>query len=431
MFYGGDSMRFLCIVFIFFMSAKSLHAIESVQIKIIKTDVNWWVEYSNVRPVKQLAFLSSPNSSRVKRWNSADKNFAIVYENGMEFIRRIDGNEFSNATFQLTPTYTHLPKSYAPFSPFSDGDMLFHSERFFACETLCDSDSNGWPFSIEVPETEVIIVNGEYFKSKAKWIGYDDGQNIYVGNKNFKENEKFFAIIDSKLPTDIRQHLSVYLPKLIDFFEKSLPKLKTKPMLFASYSPVDKNGFDAQGGTLAGQVFMHWDGRKFSKNVSDKKTFWFFGHEIAHLFQHETPSVEPLNAWIHEGGAEILAASAMSHFTNDYDNYIKSKLTASLFNCKSQLKAAKSYSDATDQNSRVHYNCGLAIQSLINDNIEMKNSKKSIINVWDNYIRSYTNSNEVEQFIQSTKPYISEKLYLKLVGSIDRNQLNFYKFFEL
>ena len=45
--------------------------------------------------------------------------------------------------FTLTPTYRHLSKDYAPFSPFSDGGLLFHSGRFFACADECaDSDND-------------------------------------------------------------------------------------------------------------------------------------------------------------------------------------------------------------------------------------------------------------------------------------------------
>ena len=33
----------------------------------------------------------------------------------------------------MSPTYSRLPKDYAPFSPFGDGGMLFHTGRLFAC----------------------------------------------------------------------------------------------------------------------------------------------------------------------------------------------------------------------------------------------------------------------------------------------------------
>ena len=71
--------------------------------------------------------MRNPDDSRTNRWTPVDDDFKVIVENDEEFIVRIDGDEFTEVTLMLTPTYRHLPKDYGPFSPFSDGGTLFHS----------------------------------------------------------------------------------------------------------------------------------------------------------------------------------------------------------------------------------------------------------------------------------------------------------------
>lgn len=81
-------------------------------------------------PIEKLAFKSSQDNSRIARWTPIKDDFKILVEQGKEVVRRKDDTSFHKVSFELTPTYVNLPKDYAPFSPFSDGGMLFHSGRF-------------------------------------------------------------------------------------------------------------------------------------------------------------------------------------------------------------------------------------------------------------------------------------------------------------
>jgi len=77
------------------------------------SDVDWAVEYTSQKPIQSIAFVRSPDNSRTTRWLSPQGEFEIIYQDNREIAQRKDGKPFTLARFNLTPTYTHLPKDYA------------------------------------------------------------------------------------------------------------------------------------------------------------------------------------------------------------------------------------------------------------------------------------------------------------------------------
>ena len=94
-------------------------------------------------------------------WIPVSDEFHVIYSEGQEYLLRKDGAIFSEVSVRLTPTYTHLAKDYAPFSPFSDGGVLIYTGRLFACANTCDDNSNQWQFSLQVPDNEHILIDGQ------------------------------------------------------------------------------------------------------------------------------------------------------------------------------------------------------------------------------------------------------------------------------
>ena len=141
------------------------------------------VSYTTDAPVTRISFQRAPDSSRGKRWKTKSADFKIIKVNDYEAVRRVDGKPFTQVEFELTPTYISLPKDYAPFSPFTDGGMLFHSGRFFACPDLCDGSLNKWPIRIRAAKDDNIIIDGVVYTGEASWVDSDSGQKVYVGKR--------------------------------------------------------------------------------------------------------------------------------------------------------------------------------------------------------------------------------------------------------
>lgn len=156
--------------------------VEDILTRIKKTSDNvWTVSYTAGQPVSQLVFKRTPDNSRTERWQPMSADFQIEYQDSSERVMRIDGQPFQTVSFWLTPAYQPLPKEYAPFSPFSDQGVLFHSGRFFACAESCTDEQNQWSLELIAPAHENIILHGNIEQDRVRWVDRNSGSKVYVG----------------------------------------------------------------------------------------------------------------------------------------------------------------------------------------------------------------------------------------------------------
>jgi len=392
----------------------------------------WTVTYQPEQPAKKLAFVRNPDKSRIARWHPVSSEFEIYYENNQEYIAKKNRNSFNQVTLTLTPTYKHLSKDYAPFSPFSDGGMLFHSGRLFTCIDTCENEINRWKFKISIPDGEHAIINGELHHSSAQWFDHDDGMNVYVGKQQPVETKAFIAVIDLGLPPEIQTSLSADIPRMMSYFEDKLGKLphSTKPMLFASYAKV--KGGSSQGGTLPNQIFMHWDKDDLETSVQSEKfikdTLWFFGHEAGHLYQRGSIGIladNPNQSWIHEGHADMLAANVLKTLYPQSASYVDAKFARMKASCANGLKEFALVDAAKIGKFGYYYTCGIvihqAIEELFNNQSESQKEHSAYI-IWNRFRSDVVSGKEEGKntFLnitdQVTKSSISKKI-LQFISS--------------
>ena len=318
----------------------------------------WTVSYRSHQPIKSIQFVSSPDSSRLDRWEFIEEGFEFRLFNQRETVVRRDNQPFTSVKFTLTPTYTSLPKYYAPFSPFSDGSMLFHSARFFACANLCSGYDNQFYLALTVPENDSIIVNGHTVTSKASWYDSNDGQKVFVGQFPKTLHSKYFALIDNGLPDDTIDTLNTKLPLFLEALEQHLFPLTVKPTLYASYSKTSDGSYGRQGGVLSNQIFMHWYGRVVNDNPYE--LLWFFAHEAVHIYQgYGDRLIDAKDAWIHEGYADFVAGQLLlAHFPASAD-YVHRRTLQAKQKCTVALSSNKLTELSSNGSYQALYQCGL------------------------------------------------------------------------
>jgi len=218
-----------------------------VDISILKSrDGKWTLTYQTHKPASRLSFVRNPDNSRIERWKPITSDFEIVSIENQEYLIKKDGSNFNKVSLLLTPTYKHLSKDYAPFSPYSSDGSLIYTGRLFACIDTCRDEVNQWQLSMQVPEGEHMIVAGKVLTGATSWIDTDDGMNVYVGSQKPIETQNVIAVIDHGLPERIKRSLDTDIPKLMNYFEQRLGEIKgVKPTLFASYANID--GHSSQG----------------------------------------------------------------------------------------------------------------------------------------------------------------------------------------
>lgn len=351
----------------------------------------WEVTYTLTTPAKTLAFVRNPDTSRTTRWLAQDSDIEIVFDDAkhQEVVRSKSGKSFSAVSFALTPTYKHLGKDYAPFSPFSDGGNAFHSGRLFACANTCTEEDNKWHLTLNVPSDEHIVLNGKVMKSSVSWTDNNDGRVVYVGKREPIITDDVVALIDPGLPESIKASLEEDIPNMMAFFSHSLNPLKgEKPMLLASYANIDDHS--TQGGTLPNQIFMHWNRQDLNKQADNSsfvnQTLWFFAHEVAHLYQPgntEGVSENEEQSWLHEGNADYFAAIAMNFLYEDANSYVESRITRAFESCTeglAQTTLAQAYKNG---HFNLYYSCGMIMHRAIDSVVQQKTlGEESLFTVW-------------------------------------------------
>ena len=418
----------------------SSHASSTLVTELQKSsDASWTVEYNISQPIKKLVFYHSPDESRGQRWRSESGEFKISYQaprdaqegqERQESISRKDGKPFKRARFLLTPSYTHLPKSYAPFSPLSDGGMIINSGRFFACAQACDDEVNNWHLSLTVPNDEHMILNGEILLESASWSDRDSGKAIYVGKQLPVETAGTLSIIDQGLPQEIRQSLDDNIPKLMAYFEQKLGRLtsKEKPTLFASYS--NRPGKDSQGGTLPGQIFMHWDFDDLAQKVNSDEfltqTLFYLAHEVAHFFQSASSLANNAEAWVHEGSADLFAMTALAELYPSAKHYLDTKQADAIDYCIDGLKSQSLAAASDNGNFKMDYHCGMIIHRKIQQALAKQTTPPSQYDVWQQY-RKLTNAGKAagqDTFLNAVESNTSAALRVEIEAFIGTRHID-------
>lgn len=413
----------------FFIGAASA---SQVNIGIIKSkQQEWRLTYQLSEPATKLAFVRNPDDSRTTRWLPVTPGFTISIADGQEYLQRDDGAKFDSVTVRLTPTYKHLSKDYAPFSPYSDGGTLIYTGRLFACINTCEGDENQWPITMQVPKGEHMLVNGKLYPDKAFWVDSNDGMNVYVGTQQPVETENVWAIVDAGLPDNIKQSLDADIPELMHYFEQRLGKNQgQKPALFASYANVD--GHSSQGGTLPNQIFMHWNLNDLGDKVADdtflNNTIWFFAHEVAHLYQRSKNAEilgSPNESWLHEGHADWLAAKALLALYPQTTSYVENKIARFKSHCAAGLENMTLRSAADNGRFDLYYTCGLLIHQAIEEEFK-KHGNKDSFSAWEDFrtLAEKQGEHEASGFLNVVKANTSEAFVAKITSFITEQQEN-------
>lgn len=352
-------------------------------------DGRWTVRYALPAPATRLVF-SRPDTqgTRARDWAPLDPAFRIAVEDGIEVVRRQDGRAFREAAFAMRPLYVSLEKDYAPFSPFGDGGLLLYTGRFHACAERCDGpDAPAWRLTLVPPANQHAIIGGRVVDTVDVMDG-GDGTNLYVGNATPVETPDVLAVIDATMPPDIRARLTALLPRLMALYAGQLGALPSKPMLFASRDAAHPGGgYGYQGGTLPGQVFMHLygDNPAFATPAFAGRLDAFFAHEAAHMYQHY-PEAAQADTWIHEGGADALAAVALRQLGEGDPATVPAQLAQARAACASSLAAGPLGEAGARGDFDAYYRCGFVLQMAVDAAVRRaSNGQCDLFCVWRDF----------------------------------------------
>lgn len=259
------------------------------------------------------------------------------------------------------------------------------------------------------PHGEHLVVEGGLHESEFAFTDAGDGTNIYVGKATPLASSHFVAVIDGGLPQAARAALYRLLPPMMDFYTSRLGPLPFKPMLFASVDPhpPKNSGFSMQGGTLEGQVFFHLYGERWTDAATDnvlERLPWLFAHEAGHLYQSLGLSGDAYpkdQSWIHEGGAEAIAALTVVEFGGASCASVEERIEGAVTECAAGLEAL--VGRPLNASAEVgafgnYYTCGLLIHLAIDAEMQRTSrGTRDLFDVWAEFSSRVRGGESVNQ----------------------------------
>jgi hypothetical protein len=186
---------------------------------------------------------------------------------------------------------------------------------------------------------------------------------VIFGAARITERENVATLSHPDLPAWLRSELLSLTPAIAASYAERLgPKIEQgRPLLLLAWRGATPGKVIADGGVRPGQILMNFEGEGLLEPnaKAQERAQWFIAHELSHFWLGSSGVAysEPGDAWITEGGAEMMAISVLKKIKPSFD--ADSEAQRAVDDCV--RLSVKPVSSASERNeSRAPYACGLA-----------------------------------------------------------------------
>jgi hypothetical protein len=167
------------------------------------------------------------------------------------------------------------------------------------------------------------------------------------------------TVIDGELPQWLADDLVSFTPQAMATLTAGLgPSGVEEPTVLAAWEGADREGASYNGGSLKGLILMRFEGESALRPLPALADLahWFIAHEAAHFWLGQSVRYStPLDSWILEGGADLLATRTVAKLDTRFDP--KAKLNELIRECVPL--ADQPIATALERNEhRAYYACG-------------------------------------------------------------------------
>lgn len=276
----------------------------------------WRVLYEFARPQAYIDLGEDDAGYRAGNWSVQNHGASLAQRNRHDFLTPAGGERsFDAVSFLVTPQPIDLRKDYEPFVAMGDGGVLFYTGHFIPLRP--DGERMNARFTIIAAAGGKASSFGDSGAKIENWESpYKHPAFVYVGPAAPVESDAMVTIADATAPVWIKDEVETFAPAIAaalqDMLQRSLP---TKPNIFVAMGDLSEEGrLSYSGDALPGQYQMTLAGGAWTTPSPEALALLrrTTAHEAAHLWQAAArPKSDAVPDWIHEGGAEALAAEAM------------------------------------------------------------------------------------------------------------------------
>lgn len=281
-----------------------------------RNDDRWGVTYDLGAPQAELDLGPDIDGYRARHWEIESKGAILLHRDGRDVIVPVDGRRsVRSARLRVEPAESDRRKDYKPFIPMGDGGVIFYTGHFIPYkDALARLDAR---LTIVADEGASVSAFDETKRQFEGWKSpFSHPAFVYVGAAAPTETEAMLTIADATAPEWVRAEVASFAPAIAgalqSLFARALP---AKPNIFVAMG--DRSGagrLSYSGDALPGQYQMTLAGGAWAEPTDTARNVLRLStaHEAAHLWQAAArPNSDAVPDWIHEGGADALAAEAM------------------------------------------------------------------------------------------------------------------------
>ena len=351
-------------------------AAEGVAVTVTRDGERWTADYALDRDAPVWAFFRSSLISgsrrpwRLEQWRVETPGVVLERQGAYDILRATDGGPVPRRVLlSFKPAQEDLEADYGVLA-FSDGSVALPSGQFdvFPLASIQEarampSDLNG--VSLQAGPAMVtwrdragpVLFRG---RRVAQATEADAQTYVLFGQADLIENERLTTVADPALPDWIGDEIGSFAPRVADVYSRRLgPGQTERPTVMISWTgPTD--GVSSMGGSvMPGLIAMNFEGVGVLNPTPEMLAVsrWFIGHESAHFWLGQTVRYQfARDAWITEGGADLMAVRALGGLDPAYDT--RAELQKEVDDCL-RLSKDRGVASAGDRGEhRAYYACG-------------------------------------------------------------------------
>lgn len=307
---------------------------------------------------------------RAGQWAVLTPGVVLERPGHFDILRAADGGPVPrNLRIRMTPKAENLQADYDPALMFTDGSAALFAGHFDVFPLGSPAEVEALPMDLNEAGIDAetsritwrdssgpVLLQGERRTNPTS-----DKANIYVlfGRADLVDSPGLATVIDPGLPGWMGDEIKSFAPRIAAYYAERLgPGQTDKPTIMVSWNGPTPQLRSMGGSVLPGLIIMTFEGDNVVTRSTEMRDHarWFIGHESAHFWLGQTVRYEfSRDAWITEGGADLMAMRAQVTLSPTYD--VMSALQEEVDDCTTL--AVKPVASANQRGEhRAYYACG-------------------------------------------------------------------------
>ena len=350
--------------------------VPQVRIEVSRRGDEWSAEFQFDRQVAAWVFPRSDRTAdtdipwRENSWTVETAGVTLERRGSYDVFEAGRGEVPLRVRIRFKPVAKRLQADYPPALQFTDGSValyvaqfdLFPMDSIAKVRALPDDLNNQVVPAAELRYVFVDSAGPVLLEAKRAAVAATTDKDTYVlfGTAQPIETPYMVGVLDPQLPAWIRDSISTAVPALLSRYTQELGKLPDgKPTIMVSWAGATPMLVSRAGSALHGLIVMTYEGTGMLVETAEQRAqgLWFIAHEAAHFWLGQTVSYQyARDAWLTEGGADLLAIRSVAEADPTYDPRIE--LDRSIEDCIA-LTRRRGVERARERNEhRAYYACG-------------------------------------------------------------------------